>query len=127
MNKEICNHWADLLESGKYKQGKHYLCQIDGMTNEYKFCCLGILTEMYQSFLRETGKTPYDEHISIGLCRVIGYSNKEKDFYQIPSSEILIWADLDEDLALEFAQLNDDGASFKEIAKSIRNIINSSK
>lgn len=41
MKKEIADIWVKELRSGKYKQGKGYLRQIDD-----KYCCLGVLCDI---------------------------------------------------------------------------------
>src|SRR3990167_1473907 len=40
MKKSIAMEWADLLESGMFKQGKHKL------EHKEEYCCLGILCNM---------------------------------------------------------------------------------
>lgn len=41
MNQDVKNAWIDALASGDYVQGKRRLCKDD------KFCCLGVLTDLY--------------------------------------------------------------------------------
>lgn len=46
---EIVNVWCKALESGKYKKGTGELCSMPKNENdEPKYCCLGILTDIYQ-------------------------------------------------------------------------------
>lgn len=40
---EVIELWCDALESGKYKQGTGKLCD-----KHKKYCCLGVLCEVYQ-------------------------------------------------------------------------------
>ena len=40
--------WIEALESGKYKQGTGYLCQ-KGPDGQFRYCCLGVLCETYNS------------------------------------------------------------------------------
>ena len=47
MDKEIKTKWTEALRSGEYEQGRH--CLLNGG----KFCCLGVLTDVYCG---ETGK-----------------------------------------------------------------------
>jgi len=42
MNKRIKKKWIKALRSGKYKQGKMVLHSTDN-----KFCCLGVLCDLY--------------------------------------------------------------------------------
>jgi hypothetical protein len=46
VKKSIMNKWTKALRSGKYKQGKYDLCSI-GPKGKEKFCCLGVLTDLY--------------------------------------------------------------------------------
>ena len=46
MKKRVLTKWLKALRSGKYKQGRGALCQIDKKGNE-SFCCLGVLCDMY--------------------------------------------------------------------------------
>lgn len=50
MKKEIADKWCEMLESGVYAQGRGQLCTVEG--GEPKYCCLGVLCELYQ---REVG------------------------------------------------------------------------
>lgn len=49
MNKRIKKLWIDSLRSDTIKQGIGQLCSLDKQTNQYNLCCLGVLTEIYQS------------------------------------------------------------------------------
>jgi len=40
MDKELKKKWVDALRSGKYEQGRGYLC------NEGLYCCVGVLAEI---------------------------------------------------------------------------------
>ena len=46
MKKRVLTKWLKALRSGKYKQGRGALCQIDKKGNE-SFCCLGVLCDLY--------------------------------------------------------------------------------
>lgn len=46
MKKRVLTKWLKALRSGKYKQGRGTLCQIDKNGNE-SFCCLGVLCDLY--------------------------------------------------------------------------------
>lgn len=39
--------WVAALRSGKYKQGKNVLCNVNPETKEKSYCCLGVLCELY--------------------------------------------------------------------------------
>jgi len=46
MKKRVLTKWLKALRSGKYKQGRGALCQIDKKGAE-SFCCLGVLCDLY--------------------------------------------------------------------------------
>ena len=48
--------WVNALRSGKYDQGKGYLCLFNPSTNQYKHCCLGVLTDLYINQMRKSKK-----------------------------------------------------------------------
>jgi hypothetical protein len=52
MNKEIKEKWINALRSGKYEQGKS---QLRSLSN--KFCCLGVLCDLYKDELKDENKT----------------------------------------------------------------------
>lgn len=58
MNQEWKAKWIEALRSGKYKQGKYCLAQVDNNDQKQSYCCLGVLCEI-------SGKN-YDEH-QLGL------------------------------------------------------------
>jgi maltoporin len=39
--------WQAALRSGKYIQGRGSLCQWNDTTNQWEYCCLGVLCDMY--------------------------------------------------------------------------------
>ena len=46
MKKRVLTKWLKALRSGKYKQGRGALCQINKKGTE-SFCCLGVLCDLY--------------------------------------------------------------------------------
>lgn len=46
MNRTVKKKWVQALKSGKYKQGRGHLKQVDQNKNEY-YCCLGVLCDLY--------------------------------------------------------------------------------
>lgn len=51
MKKSIMEMWVKALRSGKYKQGKSYLNYCDE-----KYCCLGVLCDLYNKQLCSSGE-----------------------------------------------------------------------
>ena len=100
MKKEIKTKWLKALRSGEYEQCKKNL------RNGDKFCCLGVLTDLY---LKETGGN-WTEYLK-------GHSDL------VLSNDVTNWAKLDSlnpkvDNG-QLAALNDNGEDFKNIADSI--------
>lgn len=94
--------WLQALESGKYKQGQRYL------KNGDKYCCLGVACEIFGAekspvtgeFVFSNSILPPEIVETLGLYSDIGNSCNKND--------------------LSLAGLNDEGKSFKEIARIIR-------
>jgi hypothetical protein len=58
MKKTIMNKWVKALRSGKYKQCREKLCNVNGQTGEESFCCLGVLTDLYLKDRKQQKKGP---------------------------------------------------------------------
>jgi hypothetical protein len=105
MNASIKQSWIQALRSGEYQQGRESLC------NNGKFCCLGVLTNLY---IQETNQK---WHHDVGGC----YSF-ETEGGILPLS-VQQWAGLDAPnpyLAGHYvSSWNDEGASFEELADLI--------
>lgn len=113
--------WLEALESGEYEQGIGQLCEIVRDKNrevkQYKYCCLGVASELFCS--------NKDVVISDRYAR---YCNKS-DFAPAKVQEKLKLNDGEGSISEEdnlyngssLAELNDDGFTFKKIAKFIRN------
>ena len=104
MNPSIKQIWLNALRSGKYEQGQ-------GSLNENgKFCCLGVLTDLY---IRETNQ---EWEVHYGNCFAF-----EDSFCFLPPS-VQEWAKLDNAPRVNgfsLPMLNDEGASFEELASLI--------
>ncbi len=108
--KKVQKKWLEALRSGEYKQTKSCL------RNEYGFCCLGVLCDLYRE---ENGGKWIDE----------GY---QKSFLQqgsLPAKEVVDWVGLRQSnprvsngsREVSLSALNDNNSSFKEIADFIDN------
>lgn len=97
MNDEIKAKWLKALRSGEYEQGTRNL-ECRG-----KFCCLGVLYDIGQ----ESGVLPM-------RTKAEAWTNHEKQLLCNWSG--FIWTD-----EHEFAVVNDDGATFEQIALCIEN------
>jgi hypothetical protein len=109
MKKEIAEKWAEALESGKYKQGRHYLRVGD------EFCCLGVLCEIaIESGVGVSSQTTMDGE-------VYRYEETTK---QLPRS-VQVWAGVRTAIGSVnggycLAEYNDSGKTFNQIADIIR-------
>lgn len=117
MKKTVTKKWVKALRSGEYLQGRGYLAQEEN--GEHKFCCLGVLCNIYQE---EKG----------GLK--ISTSKYNDDIYSYNGNnstaidEVMKWSGLKNELGKfkyknnrtgDLATLNDNGKSFKQIADII--------
>jgi hypothetical protein len=92
----------EALRSGRYKQGKLKL------RFEDNFCCLGVLCDVLQP----------DKWSLDNGCYV------HPDRHPAPSSEILRSDLLDsENVQMELSRMNDEGATFAEIADRIEELV----
>jgi len=120
MHQHIKQPWVDALRSGKYQQGKDFL------RREGNYCCLGVLCDLYD---RETSGPGWDEHCGSGGDDYLGSDTS------LPG-EVTRWAGLigssDVNHRGEYSvnlrhhgyrtylsSINDEGASFNEIADLI--------
>jgi hypothetical protein len=110
MKKAIAMEWADLLESGMFKQGRGYLD--DGN----KQCCIGVLCNIAANrnictITKEESRLKFDDNGGTAPDSVLewsGLQNSQGAFINNNSRVLL-------------TVLNDDkGKSFKEIAEIIR-------
>ena len=139
MNKTIAMKWVKALRSGKYKQGKKFLCQVNRKGEEH--CCLGVLTEMYQAEQKAKKKKVIPTKVSdvyiddstatsgLKLLEVVKYGSGE-DAAEVLSVAVRRWAgikgrlgelfDVKRDGVYEsLSRMNDEGHSFKKIANFI--------
>jgi hypothetical protein len=117
MKENIAQIWTVALRSGKYEQGRLFLqTSHEGVS---RFCCLGVLCELYQEYCRENGKKELSTKISdIQPCIYYG---------QLSSSLPTVvqnWAGINSGLGdlsphYSLSTSNDNGASFDTIANLI--------
>jgi len=67
------NKWVKALRSGKYKQCREKLCNVNGQTGEESFCCLGVLTDLYLKDRKQQKKGP-------GIKNFNTYTKKDMDY-----------------------------------------------
>lgn len=115
MKTEVKAQWLTALRSGDYAQGSQRLRRLDDT-----FCCLGVLCDLAVKAgvipepERERGDRGSYEYGASGNAAFL-------------PSEVARWADIDrwgqkhdgEDTSHDLVQLNDNGATFAEIADVI--------
>jgi len=137
MNPEVKKLWVDALRSGEYKQGYKDLFKIDSNGNK-SYCCLGVLTELYNK--QFPGKLKFEKVSEIVIHKtnqnamiisdVFDKSNghKSTDYLILP---VMQWAELDAcdpivynakvSGSYKLSTLNDDLCTFEQIAGYIEN------
>jgi hypothetical protein len=55
MRKTVLNLWLEALTSGRYKQGRESLCQVN-TDGSKSYCCLGVLCDLYNKERRKKKK-----------------------------------------------------------------------
>lgn len=109
MNKSIKKKWVAALRSNAYKQGRHFLRTDDD--NEQLFCCLGVLCDLHA---QECG-LKWEKADTERFFFYLGHSGllpqKVANWAETPCVPII------NDISL--AYINDDGASFAEIANLV--------
>jgi hypothetical protein len=123
MNEEISTLWTEALRSKKFSQGKIFLQILD--KTERRFCCLGVLCELYQDYCRKNGKEELNAYVP-DKAHFVVYNNSTSGL----PSVVKEWAGLKHSLG-EFTTpkggvdslsgLNDSGSKFEEIANFIEN------
>ena len=105
MNAEIKARWVEALRSGKYQQGRAALRSL-----EERFCCLGVLCDLYSPSEWTTNGTT---------------TNGTTRYFHRGSLSAFIGADFRAQMGLSdaeawtLARMNDDGKSFSNIADYI--------
>jgi hypothetical protein len=112
MKPEIKQLWMAALRSGKYEQGQHALRNSSG-----GYCCLGVLCNLFHEV---TGEGRWDDNTFV--------IDEDDMNDQVPPNAVVAWAELseanptissDEDDQDSLAHVNDQGASFDDIANII--------
>lgn len=122
MNPEIRRRWTDALQSGDYVQGKDTL-RVNLPDGTSKFCCLGVLCDLYaQDHPEEKGWS--SSEFEVDNVPSFWADGDWNDHY-LPIA-VAKWAGLTSTsgmipgIASSLAAVNDEGASFREIAQIIK-------
>ncbi len=103
--------WVEALESGTYKRGTGYLRKLIKFKNgneKVQHCCLGVLADLKGEKWEEDEARYTDNEATVFTATKNGNLTSLKDTI------------LPRDLQSTLADMNDDGGSFKQIAKWIR-------
>ena len=120
MNKEIKERWVAKLRSGDCLQGKEYLKH--DCNGETRYCCLGVLTELYaqEHGIKFTGigdELKFDGGDEL-ICKAVqiwaGLESNNPIVSFIP-----LRGSISTNNARELSFVNDNGSSFAEIADMI--------
>lgn len=113
--KQRIEAWLEDLESGKYKQGRGQLQE----GNSY--CCLGVACKTYQRLTKSKKKLHFNNS-----GRLMGSNLSEQqvvfDYFGFNQEEGELV--LNDGSEAYLAEMNDNGRSFKQIAKTIRSQLN---
>jgi len=115
MKKQVMKKWVTALRSGKYKQGKEYLCD-DG-----KYCCLGVLCDIYNKERVKSKKRSIIED-----DKSTSYLHFDGAWEVLPEC-VREWAGMEsstgalslKDMDTSLAELNDHGKKFSTLANTI--------
>ena len=120
MKKKIADMWVKALRSGKFKQGTDALCLLND-SKKPQYCCLGVLCEIYNQEHKIKLKT--NTVVTSGVGKIRSYN----DSTDVPPLKVQRWAGLRTETGeitgsngVGLVPLNDNGSSFKKIAKVIQ-------
>lgn len=118
MKKKIAVKWAEALRSGKYKQGRRALKR-KSKGGVVRHCCLGVLCELYQQEHKTKLKVKTEAGCEELPGEIFTFDGNDAGLPE----KVMRWSGVRDDLgAIEGCSLseeNDDGRSFKQIAKII--------
>lgn len=97
MNEKAKKLWIDTLRSETVKQGRNRLCRLKD--NEYYFCCLGVLCEIYQSESQDPKNKLEPLEIFKAGSSEIGFEFSYDDNYGGLPSRVREWADINNSFA----------------------------
>lgn len=120
MKPAIKKQWLEALTSGNYKQGKNCL------NNGNKFCCLGVLSDLYaKKHNIEWEKEKYENDKLFNEDSVLPSKVKQWAGLSRKNPRVILTDKATKKLGYEnggkedLATLNDEGCSFKVIAECI--------
>jgi hypothetical protein len=133
MNKKIAKKWVEALRSGEYRQGREALCRIDPLDGTESYCCLGVLTDLYQKDRKKKKKKLKTRESSPFMDTVVveyfSLDSDDSGASGVLPDEVRKWAGMfsndgiihkpESDYEERLTEFNDGGKSFKQIANII--------
>jgi hypothetical protein len=116
MRKKVKQLWVDALRSGKYEQGRSVLC-----SSNNKYCCLGVLTEVYIEQMKKNRKKSKVSKASISTthCEQYLVNGETKATHLLPKV-VAKWAGLNQKQVSWAMCMNDScKLDFNNIAQCI--------
>lgn len=117
---EVLEKWEYELRSGNYPQGCGVLRQRPDALSDEKFCCLGVLCDLYLEAHPERSR--WEGGISSTEPKRFKVGGHDTSTPEMPPAPVLEWAGISRGLASDLAELNDGGATFDEVARVIEGI-----
>lgn len=123
LDAEFKEEWADALESGKYKQATGYLCEVE-RGKKPGFCCLGVAYDISED-AHWILEGEYWEGQSTWRYGVPDQRfEKDDERAAMNTMNLPEWVSDDVNLTdfvkSQLADANDSGATFKQLARMIR-------
>lgn len=125
MNQEIKQKWVEALRSGEYEQGDGRLVSVIKETGKPKYCCLGVLCDLY---IKENPAYSWTKTDKPQYSSVVYDSLQLFDENLYLPQTVMDWAGIDtktgvflEDDGVQqiLSSLNDNGVDFEKISKKI--------
>ena len=101
MKQAIADMWCSALRSDDYVQTQGYMRRTEDGIGCVGYCCLGVLEE---------------QRVKAGIVKKF---QRKRGHEEMPTQACLTWAGLPYKATQQFAEANDDGATFKDIAMLI--------
>lgn len=114
MNPEIKKEWLQALRSGKYVQG-HWALHLKTLAGESRFCCLGVLADLYAQATQTPWERRDPECLILGATTALpppvvlwaGLSPKDPTVEIRHASRLTTLAKLNDVTRLTFPQIAD--------------------
>ena len=118
MKPRIANRLVEVLKSGNFQKGEHKLCTIEN--GQYKYCCLGVLTELYNYERRLQKKKQLEHRINLSFNDGdVGWKDNKSFEYDGCPTDVQKWADISPDEHDTLVNLNDENKTWTKVIKKL--------